>query len=70
MNGQDTQAELRALWKAHRWLIRNGYERPYPDVLRGLNCGAKTRKGTPCKKKALHNSGRCKLHGGLSTGPK
>jgi len=32
-------------------------------------CGARTRKGTPCKCKALPN-GRCKHHGGLSTGPR
>ena len=32
-------------------------------------CGAKTRKGLPCKRKALLN-GRCPNHGGLSTGPK
>jgi|GEM_PF-2401939 len=32
-------------------------------------CGAKTRAGTPCKRYARAN-GRCKLHGGLSTGPK
>lgn len=31
-------------------------------------CGAKTRKGTPCRCKALP-SGRCRFHGGLSTGP-
>ena len=34
-----------------------------------IHCGANTRKGTACKCKALKN-GRCKLHGGLSTGPK
>jgi len=33
-------------------------------------CGAKTRKGTPCKARALDWSERCKLHGGASTGPK
>ncbi|WP_338026748.1 HGGxSTG domain-containing protein [Comamonas aquatica] len=33
-------------------------------------CGARTRKGTPCKSKVLYRGGRCKLHGGLSTGPK
>lgn len=38
-------------------------------------CGAKTRKGTPCLQKAGWGtnhvgSGRCKLHGGKSTGPK
>jgi hypothetical protein len=32
-------------------------------------CGAKTRSGEPCKKAALKN-GRCRLHGGKSTGPK
>lgn len=32
-------------------------------------CGAKTRKGTPCQAKALAN-GRCRNHGGLSTGPR
>ncbi|NUU59599.1 HGGxSTG domain-containing protein [Paenibacillus agri] len=32
-------------------------------------CGAKTRSGEPCKRKALAN-GRCRLHGGKSTGPK
>ena len=36
---------------------------------KGGICGAKTRAGTPCKQKALYHSGRCKLHGGLSTGP-
>jgi hypothetical protein len=33
-------------------------------------CGARTRQdGHPCKCRALRN-GRCKLHGGMSTGPK
>ena len=32
-------------------------------------CGAKTRSGTACKRPPLPN-GRCKLHGGASTGPK
>lgn len=32
-------------------------------------CGAKTRAGTPCKRHARAN-GRCRLHGGLSTGAK
>jgi hypothetical protein len=36
---------------------------------RASQCGAKTRKGTQCKREALAN-GRCRNHGGLSTGPK
>ena len=41
-----------------------------PDDLRGLTCGATTRAGTPCKRTDLYDSGRCRLHGGLSTGPR
>ena len=40
-------------------------------------CRAKTRRGSPCQAPAVWNkvndrpiNGRCKLHGGLSTGPK
>jgi hypothetical protein len=40
-----------------------------PEICRGLTCGATTRRGTPCKHLDLYRSGRCKLHGGLSTGP-
>ena len=32
-------------------------------------CQALTRRGTPCRALALAN-GRCRLHGGLSTGPR
>ena len=31
-------------------------------------CGAKNRQGTPCQQPAMKN-GRCRFHGGLSTGP-
>lgn len=34
-----------------------------------VKCAAKTRRGMPCKVYAMSN-GRCRLHGGLSTGPK
>jgi hypothetical protein len=47
-----------------------------PRKNRGV-CGAKTRKDTPCQAPPVWNksqdkprNGRCKLHGGLSTGPK
>jgi hypothetical protein len=42
---------------------------PFPEALRGLRCGARTRRGTPCKRGDLFLSGRCALHGGKSTGP-
>lgn len=45
------------------------------NKLHGDICGAKTRSGSPCKKQPgwgtdHFGSGKCKLHGGASTGPK
>lgn len=39
---------------------------PFAD----LRCGARTRNGHPCKRKDLYRSGRCRMHGGMSTGPR
>ena len=36
----------------------------------GKRCGAKTRKSTPCQRAAKLPVGRCRLHGGASTGPR
>jgi hypothetical protein len=33
-------------------------------------CGAKTRMGSPCQAPSVHGRDRCRMHGGLSTGPK
>ena len=33
-------------------------------------CGAKTRSGTPCAKYPIAGKRRCRLHGGMSTGPR
>lgn len=33
-------------------------------------CGAKSRNGTPCQAPGNGKGGRCKLHGGKSSGPK
>ena len=57
--------ERRALWR--KWCDEGGY---LPSVLADLTCGATTRAGTRCKRRDLYRSGRCKLHGGLSTGPR
>jgi len=45
-------------------------EDPLPPEVHDLVCGAKTRRGTPCKRRDLYAGGRCRLHGGLSTGPR
>lgn len=44
--------------------------RPFPDDLRDIRCEARTRAGTPCKRKDICLNGRCKYHGGKSTGAK
>ena len=47
--------------------LRNGNPRGNPN--RAPRCGAKTRAGCPCKGPAMKN-GRCRMHGGASTGPR
>ncbi|WP_281251069.1 HGGxSTG domain-containing protein [Thioclava marina] len=37
---------------------------------RRVRCGAKTRKGVPCRCLSEPGKRRCKFHGGRSTGPK
>src|SRR5690625_3642933 len=41
--------------------------KPHVKKNKGERCGAKTRSGTSCKNYAMPN-GRCRLHGGKSTG--
>ncbi len=48
-------------------LLKNGNPQGNPNL--AARCGAKTRRGTPCKAPAMKN-GRCRLHGGKSTGPR
>jgi hypothetical protein len=79
-----TENDRRKLWR--QWLDATseryrawaaaGYPNPRPATIPipaeciDMRCGARTRAGTPCKRKDIYRSGRCKLHGGLSTGPK
>jgi hypothetical protein len=63
---------------------RQAWERTRPELQRKVTpkserplCGARTRAGGQCKGRAVWDhendypvNGRCKLHGGLSTGPK
>src|SRR6185369_4651469 len=48
------------------WL-KNG--NPVGDPNSAPRCGAKTRRGTACQSPAMAN-GRCRMHGGASTGPR
>lgn len=41
----------------------------FPPECEDMICGAKTRQGHPCRNTDLYPNGRCKFHGGASTGP-
>lgn len=82
----DPQADLRrqyvATLKAAAERVAAAIEKGWPESAQqragrfdwtpfaDLRCGAKTRAGTPCKRRDLYRSGRCPMHGGLSTGPR
>jgi hypothetical protein len=50
-----------------RGRLKNG--NPSGDFSKAARCCAKTRRGSACQCPGMKN-GRCRLHGGLSTGPK
>lgn len=53
-------------WQINARLPREDW-RPFAD----LRCGARSKRtGEPCKLKSIYACGRCKFHGGMSTGPK
>lgn len=69
----DTKRSLHRAWalrvqeaidKGRTWLPRR------PKYLRGLTCGARKRSGDLCGSTVLEANGRCKFHGGRSTGPR
>jgi hypothetical protein len=47
--------------------LRHGNPRGNPNA--APRCGARTRAGAPCRSPAMPN-GRCRMHGGASTGPR
>ena len=52
---------------ARRGWLKNG--NPAGDLAKAKPCGARTRNGKPCRGPAMKN-GRCRMHGGPSTGPR
>jgi hypothetical protein len=64
------EAEMPKLHAApgqRRGHLKNG--NPAGDYSASPRCGAHTRAGSPCRQPAMPN-GRCRFHGGLSTGPR
>ena len=78
----DPQADLRRQFVAACKKLRDARavgllpgDRDWPGAslqrFAALRCGARTKgSGQPCRLKAIYWSGRCKFHGGLSSGPK
>ena len=68
----DDKRELFRRWAARaREAQASGRHIPrFPQYLRGLTCGAIKKNGKPCRMATLGANGRCKLHGGASTGPR
>ena len=56
-----------SLLPGRRGRLNNG--NPPGDFLAAPRCGAKTRAGESCRGPAMRN-GRCRMHGGASTGPR
>ena len=50
--------------------VRIGLEWRFGTNWPGQRCGAKTRRGTPCQRPANLRNGKCRLHGGASSGPR
>ena len=46
------------------------FELAYPFRKAASICGARKKTGERCRSKAKHRGGKCKFHGGLSTGAK
>ena len=64
---QYTSVNRKEAHEKRRGWLKNGNQPGDPHA--APRCGAKTRSGNACQGPAMPN-GRCRLHGGLSTGPK
>jgi hypothetical protein len=67
VGGQPSAPKLYAAPGLARGRLNNG--NPAGDFLAAPRCGARTRAGCACRQPAMAN-GRCRFHGGLSTGPR
>jgi hypothetical protein len=53
-----------------QWRARQAERLAREAAKRRVTCGAKTRKGNPCRNQSEPGKRRCKFHGGRSTGAK
>lgn len=70
--GDDDKRQLFRDWWTNAAVAQAAgqYVRDCPRYLRGLTCGARKKDGTRCRSTTLCANGRCKFHGGASTGPR
>lgn len=68
----DVRRDLFRQWVARASAAQEAgsYVPEFPRYLRGLTCGALKRNGERCGSTTLCANGRCKFHGGASTGPR
>ena len=67
----DKRQLFRKWWaEAEAAQVAGRYVPSCPRYLRGLTCGARKKDGTLCRSTTLCANGRCKFHGGASTGPR
>jgi len=67
VDGPVSTASAASLALVRRGRLKTG--NPPGNFLAALRCGARTRVGGCCRQPAMRN-GRCRPHGGLSTGPR
>ena|SRR5207248_1396400 len=65
-NNDEARAIGQLAYKRRGWLKNCN---PPGDFAKAPRCGAQNRRGTACRCPAMPN-GRCRMHGGLSTGPR
>src|ERR1700694_4586258 len=65
----DAAKEARRMAVDHK-RQQDAEERARLRDLRKRPCAAQTRAGHPCRCKGIGRGGRCKFHGGASTGPR
>jgi hypothetical protein len=68
MNREHVRVNPSGLFELSVGQLRNG--NPSGNPSNALRCGACTQAGSPCQAPAIRGRRRCRLHGGLSTGPK
>jgi len=66
----DLMCSAKHCLKGHRCLENNPLPQQRTPKHKRPFCGAKTRAGGICKAKTVHGKSKCRMHGGLSTGPR